>query len=883
MKKTIKMHWLKGRSEGGYVTFGVPWERGEKTEEIYYTPYSPNGIAAPYQEKPIAYYSDGSVKWSSYTAKIESDSIELLSDRGGPAYGGNEVNETDDEIAVNNGTFTAVFPKSGSVIMKTPYADVVLRVIKEQYSEENGVKIKKAIPYAGETAEAVVEDAGAIKTVIKITGTHKSADGDEFLRFVVRFAIFHEDNSIKVMHTFLFDGDESVDFIKGVGLELTRKMEGGLYNRRIKIAGDYGVMHETMQILNLWRPRTGPSIGWQPTLTNQLNGNMIDLNELFDYRNGNPVKASDIDNVTQWDCYRLQQQSADSFVVKKRTAKPECSFIKANWGRRSKGLMYIADEKYGIAVAMRNFWQKYPSSLYAEGLSGDTAKLTAWILPPDAETIDMRHYDTVAHDQTYYEGFPEIGASAYGIANTNEITIFMFDEIPTDDEIMAMAERVQKPPVLVADPEYYHQTKVLGTWGLPDRSTPLKAWLEDQLDQVFDFYKNEIEQRHWYGLWDYGDFMHTYDAQRHCWKYDLGGYAWQNTELVPTLWLWYSFLRTGREDIFTVAEAMSRHCSEVDVYHFGELKGLGSRHNVIHWGDACKEPRIGMAGHHRALYYLLGGDFRISDVFDDVKDADFATIKKDPLRYAYMGKETKLPTHARSGPDWSTYCSNWFTQWETKRDEHYKDKLLVGLNDIKKSPMRLISGSNYEYDPATGHLGYIGEAAAGGSHLAVCMGGPQTWMEIAEDFGDDELRDMLAQYGEFYYMSPENKIKASNGIINPIGFEYPYMASSLAAYAARERGNQGLADKTWQVLIYSLTNKDFSDNFDIEKVENYFNTKELDEMFWISTNFVSQWCVNTIVALGLIGDKMKENKEEYEWDDWVRYSSVGNVTEKKKN
>ena len=43
------------------------------------------------------------------------------------------------------------------------------------------------------------------------------------------------------------NGDEKTDFIKGVGVQLTRKMEGELYNRRIKITGDCGVMHETMQ------------------------------------------------------------------------------------------------------------------------------------------------------------------------------------------------------------------------------------------------------------------------------------------------------------------------------------------------------------------------------------------------------------------------------------------------------------------------------------------------------------------------------------------------------------------------------------------------------------------------------------------------------------
>lgn len=62
----------------------------------------------------------------------------------------------------------------------------------------------------------------------------------------------------------------------------------------------------------------------------------------------------------------------------------------------------------------------------------------------------------------------------------------------------------------------------------------------------------------------------------------------------------------------------------------------------------------------------MGGDPRIGDAMDDVKDADYATLNMDPLRYFYKKEEMKLPTHARSGPDWSTYCSNWYTAWERR-------------------------------------------------------------------------------------------------------------------------------------------------------------------------------------------------------------------------
>ena len=275
--------------------------------------------------------------------------------------------------------------------MKTPYGDVTLKAVKELRSKDGDVEIKKSIPYIGEINTVEIEDCGNLKTTVKVTGEHKNIDGSEFLRYIIRFSVFYDENEIKIIHTFLYDGDEKTDFIKGVGVQLTRKMEGELYNRRIKITGDCGVMHETMQLLNLWRPRLGPSIGIQPIYSKQLAGEKVSLSEMVDLRNGNAVTKEEIDNVTKWDSYRLQQVTADSFEVKKRTGHEECTFIKANWGKRSKGLMYIADETKGTAFCIHNFWEKYPTSLYADGLCTDNASLTAWIVPPDAEAQDMRH------------------------------------------------------------------------------------------------------------------------------------------------------------------------------------------------------------------------------------------------------------------------------------------------------------------------------------------------------------------------------------------------------------------------------------------------------------------------------------------------------------
>ena len=143
-----------------------------------------------------------------------------------------------------------------------------------------------------------------------------------------------------------------------------------------------------------------------------------------------------------------------------------------------------------------------------------------------------------------------------------------------------------------------------GIWSLPDRSNPQRSKVEDRLNAYIDLYQNAIAQHKWYGFWNYGDLMHAYDPIRHSWRYDVGGFAWDNTELASNMWLWYNFLRTGRQDIWKMAEAITRHTAEVDVYHIGPNAGLGSRHNVSHWGCGAKEARISQAAWNRFYYYL---------------------------------------------------------------------------------------------------------------------------------------------------------------------------------------------------------------------------------------------------------------------------------------
>jgi hypothetical protein len=302
-----------------------------------------------------------------------------------------------------------------------------------------------------------------------------------------------------------------------------------------------------------------------------------------------------------------------------------------------------------------------------------------------------------------------------------------------------MAKETTDTPILVCTPEYYHSLQVFGHWSLPDTSTPTLAWVEGQVQGLVDFYHGQVEERSWYGFWDYGDIMHNYDFGRHEWRYDVGGWAWANTELMPDMLLWYSFLRTGRADLFRFAEAMTRHTSEVDVYHIGPFAPLGSRHNVNHFGDGAKQPRASHDG-IKEFYYFLAADDRIGDLMHEQNDADraYSLLQRyNGSHYvptadgqAQLNGNPPAPFPANLPPrsdaprgvtsrfalEWLCYSMNWTVEWERTGDTQWHDLVLA---DMKA----MAAGSQ-------------GGRFAGGGYFDVIFGGPENLWEMEPMYPD---------------------------------------------------------------------------------------------------------------------------------------------------
>lgn len=843
----MKLHLLKNRCAGGYATFGSCWNSGEAAGAAF-SLTGADGRAIPVQTEIAARWPDGSVKWARHTADTRRMGESATVTPGGEdaVTGKIAITEDGEGWRIDAGLLALRVPKAGADAIARDVAlggDVIVRAIRpvmkleRRRSIEGGEQITVTDTCVSVT-DVKIECAGPLEATVRYAGYYEARE--QLMPFVIRMYIGLDSAQLRFDHTLIYNGVEERDFLKGMGLRFETVLSGPVYNRHVRFVTDRSVFHEPAALMEARLPRTGPGMK-----TRQMKGEML----TFAAGSDEEKLARDVcADVPHWNTFALTQLTADSFRLQKRT-KPGRCFVNIMTGKRAPGAMAVSGETGGVMLGLRDFWQRYPSGLEADAIEGDAA-CTVWMYSPQAEAYDLRHYDDRAYPMSNYEGYPRYGASADGIAVTSRIGALLFGEYPGDEALGDFCVCVQKPAVYVADPEEYHEKRAFGYWSLVRRDTPEERDLEDKLAGAVAFYKTQIEQRGWYGLFDYGDVMHSYDAIRHCWKYDIGGCAWQNTELVPTYWLWLYFMRTGREDVFSLAEAMSRHAMETDIYHHGPKKGIGSRHNVRHWGCPCKEPRVSMAGHHRPMLYLTG-DRRTGEVMDEVIAAadSFGNLY---YKYTnYPGATEGGRPNARTGPDWSSFVSNWMTAYERTLNPIYREKIEAGIRGIAKAPMRLGSGPAFSFDSATGGMHYIGEFTRD-IHLTLCMGAVQVWMETADMLGGALFKDMLAEYGKIYMMTDGERREAFGDLIRGKDYVMNYVAAALAAYGASRTDDKELARRAWEALYLNSPMRYKEAGFVGDIYAHTDGGEDLEELSWISTNYASQWCLNVICALDLI-------------------------------
>lgn len=865
-------------------SWGVPFEKGKVKARQAFELKTADGTALPVQSWPLAYWPDGSVKWMGFAAPDVTGaplSLHTTATAPQPAEGLSVRNNPGQTVITDRNRAYTINHKGSEIIASVTLDGKELasrgRLIARLHRGDAIRQLPRHLPVeqlAGTIEKVETEQAGPLRVVIKVSGVYDSekvrSSGDQpaaagglsggMLPFTLRLYFYKGIESIRLVHSFVYDGDQDRDFIGGIGIEFGVPFREALYNRHVGFTTAGG---------GIWREPVQPLVTRHPLQLEGLRnvaGHQATGHRVPEISPSQQPAWNWVQHLPAWDAFKLTQLHPGGFTIAKRT-QSHSSWLQATTGLRSDGMVVAADVSGGIGLSMKDFWQSFPVSMEVEGARSPEATLRSWFWSPDADPMDLRHYDTLAHDldATYEDVQPGL-STPYGVARTHELTLFVFGTLPSSKQLTGMATQAVGTHRLMPVPAYLHRVRAFGTWSLPDRSNPTRRWMEEQLDSSFHFYQRAVEEHQWYGFWNYGDVMHTYDASRHAWRYDIGGYAWANTELAPNNWLWYSFLRTGRADIFRMAEAMTRHTGDVDVYHIGPMKGLGTRHNVSHWGCGAKEARIGQAAWKRFHYYLTT-DERSGDLMREALEVEKAMMELEPLRIAQPKEQFPYggPTRLRWGPDWLALAGNWLTEWERSGDTRYRDKIREGLNSLMRLPDGLFTGTGgLSYDPATGRMWYDGrEGATNKNHLSTIMGGFELLTELEDMLEHPFFKKTLVEYGTYYSMPGDDpRRNTTNRRWGDIGFLNPRMTG----YAAAALNDPALAARAWREFLNprSGSRERFPQLYSGSPVTPPDVHTLLHENARVSTNSTAQWGLNAIILPELIGKYLPDSTFQHQ-------------------
>jgi len=799
----VPLHWIgENPKQDMPVTFGVPFSEGEIYDDSHLTI---SGLSS--DNMTLARWPDGSIKWAALSTVVPKNYSDLKVTTKDIVQNSSAVMGvvTDGHIKVEAKNLQIFLSDKGSAVI-----DSILYKGKKVAENVSLNASCEGRDYFSNIEKMYVERHGTESCVIRIEGRHRD-EKREWLPFILRLYVWKDADRVKLVHTFIYDGKDD-EKLSALGLSADIPLHDAAYLRRVAFATDGG---------GVWKESVRPLGGRRKMVPG--------------------VNDESINRLAQWDCYRLSCLTDNSFSIRKK-ATMESPWIGTFTGIHAPGYAFVGDSHGGMGAFMEDFWQSYPSSIEIRNTRSDEATMFMWLWSPESEPMNLCHYDTIAHGlQEAYEDVQEGMSSPYGIARTSTFWFIPYDSVPSNEDISSMSSSLTTDAILLPTPEYLHSRKAFGIWSLPSLSQATDT-VEKRLNAYLDYYIKSVQERKWYGFWNYGDIMHQYDEERHEWKYDMGGFAWDNTELATPSWLWYSFLRSGRHDVWRMAKAMTRHNSEVDTYHLGLFAGLGSRHNVTHWGDGAKEARISQAAFNRFMYYLTA-DERLGDIMTEVRDLDTLLYTLDPMRLAEPRSKypCNAPARLRIGPDWLAYVGNWMTEWERTGDFKYKEKILAGMKSIASLRHGIFTGNKaLGYDPATGIISYDGDTTLQcTNHLCTIMGGFEVMNELMMMLDVPEFNRCWLDYAINY------KEKAAMISRN----HFP--VRRLMAYGAYKTNNADLKRQAWKDLWGRIEHRK-SPRFEIVSITPPISPAPFTEGKGITTNDAALWSLDAIYMLEVI-------------------------------
>jgi len=863
-----RAQWLDGAPRLGVgSSWGMAWPRGRVMPEVPFAASTTDGRAVALQTWPLATWPDGSLKWTGHAVPADAVDWATLTVRAGevPAAPAAPVSVAsgEDFIDLATGDFSCRVPRRGRTLLawirrgttEVASAGRLVCLREEGSDSETGGAVRR-VEWDGEVSLATVEQAGPVRAVVRLEGRHADPTGSRrWLPFVVRLSLQAGASDLRWVHTFIYEGDPGTDRIAGLGIRFTVPQRGPLHDRHVRFSGEgEGLFAEAVRGLTGLRRDPGRAVRHA-----QLAGQRTPDPATWDRR-----VASRLQYIPAFGDWTLFQASVDSFEVLKRTDRSH-TWLSAARGGRSGGFLSLSSPEGGLALGVQDFWQAHPGQLDVRGATTEAATVTAWLWAPRAAPMDLRPYhdgmgqDTPARQleglEVTYEDYEPGFDSPVGVARTSELRLWALAATPARADLAALAGQVRVPPRLLADRRDLHRAGVFGgLWSPEGGGGAVVEALDRQLASHFDFYLRQREQRRWYGFWNYGDVMHSYDADRHEWKYDVGGFAWDNSELSTDIWLWLYFLRSGRPDVFRFAEAMTRHTGEVDVHHLGPFAPLGSRHNVLHWGCSAKQLRISTAANRRYYYYLTG-DERTGELLREQVEAIRTLATVQPSRKVAAALVTAANPSARGayasfGLDWGAAAAAWLTEWERTGSAAVRDRLRAGMEGIGSQRWGFFSlGASIDFE--SGAFGPSPSREPSASHLSAVFGLVEVCAELVDLLDVPAFRAAWLEYCRLYNAdAPEQEVRLGRALR---GRNLEQGHARLTAFVAKREADAALVGRAWREFWRGENGWRSRDPLVPIQIDGPAVTRPVEEVPGFSTNAAAQWGLAAIQCLALLG------------------------------
>ncbi|MCC7493461.1 MAG: PKD domain-containing protein [Fimbriimonadaceae bacterium] len=253
----------------------------------------------------------------------------------------------------------------------------------------------------------------------------------------------------------------------------------------------------------------------------------------------------------------------------------------AGSGHRAAGWAAVDLPGGPAAVIPRAFWQHWP-----KGLAVDAQGVRLDLLPDIRDVAyGTDWYDPKKPDHRLYYCF-EKGAYKLKLGCSKRQELWLTWGIAP----AVAAALVEQPPLLVASPAWYQQSRAFGEISI--NTQQVYPSYEPAMDRALDAYLASREQLREYGFLNFGDW------------YGERGTNWGNIEYDTQHAMLMQFARGGQRRWFDVAEQAERHNMDVDTVWAGPNAGLVYAHCLGHVGHYLSQP-VGQEG-------TAGGGFTAS-------------------------------------------------------------------------------------------------------------------------------------------------------------------------------------------------------------------------------------------------------------------------------